>query len=197
MHVICLRLDRSGQAWAALEARLREVGLHEQAATIDPDPRLVEPRVVVALTHRTALQRAVADSADSLLVLEDHCLLRADLQALLPEVLTEWRARDGSLLYLGGASFGRPAELLEGCQLLQRCDVTGCFAVAYGRDTMLRLLADMPAEAPRMSDWIDARQSFDRYLASQPDRFVAAPRLASLVHLLPYEDPATRDRFLP
>ena len=196
-QIACIRLEASGQAWAGLQNRLKQICLTDRVMDVSPDPALVERRVVVALSHRVALRKAFEFGSRFMLVLEDHCLLLADTADRLRPVLIEWGRTEAGLLYLGNAAYGGQLASVGKYPHLRRGHAEGCFAVGYSRPAMERLLSEMPARAPQMSDWIAQWGSFDRYLASQPDRVLAHPRLATSIHLLPYEDPALRGQYLP
>jgi len=170
-------------------ARLQALGLAALADPITPDPRLVEPRVIVALTHRAALARAAAAGISQLLVLEEGCLLHRSLPRRLPAASNTLRRCDCAILGLGGLATDASATGWD-------APFEGAFALLYSDSAIAALLALLPAEAPAMADWIAARESYEAVVGAQPGRRRLDPPLASLPALLPYEDPAWRNGFL-
>jgi hypothetical protein len=194
-QVICVRLDPGERAWEGLAARLERLGVADRVLVLTPDQRLVEPRVRVAMTHREALRRAAEADVERLLVLEDQCLLLPSAAWHLRPVLSALAGRPWGMLYLGAVTMGREIAI-EQCPYLARGDFEGGYAIGYTRAAIDRILGAVPADASALADWIDSYRSFDRFLATQPDRLLAVPRVASVPHLLPYEDPALREGYL-
>jgi hypothetical protein len=201
-RIYCIRLDDGTAAWNAFAARLEQLGIAARVQVLRVDPRVVDRAVSVALVHRRLLEESLAAEAARVLVFEDHALLLADMAIHLDNIVAELSALDAraqpwALLHLGAVTWGNEEEALPGCQHLVTCAGSGgTYAFAYHRPAIEQILAELPADIPQLGDWTARHLSFDRFLATLPNRLLTRPRLASLSCLLPYEDPATRDGFL-
>lgn len=176
--------------------RLGQLGVADRVETPRPDDRLVEPRVRVGLLHRAALMHAAGSGARRVLILEDHCLLLADAEARLGAVLHDLDALPWAILSLGSHPDRRSVALAKGCTCVAEGNFEGSFALAYTATAVVDLLAEVPADAPRLADWVEQHESYDRFLSTRPGRLLCVPHLASLPHLLAYEDPVAREGYL-
>ena len=100
-------------------------------------------------------------------------------------------------LSLGSLPCGRAIVPAEGRTHLARGDFQGSFAVAYTAVAIDELLEQLPQDIPALGDWTATHNSYGDYLARRPGRLLCVPHLASLIELLPYEDPRLRENFLP
>lgn len=194
--VRCVRVTGSEAAWTDINQRAAPFGLARRMIGVALDPMVVETRTAIALAFRQALEGAVRDGAERVLMLEDTCLFLGDAGQLLQPALDELGQFAWSLLYLGAATWGLPTEAVAGCRHLHRGAFGGTHAIAYSRATASWLLDVIPDTAPRIADWIAPLRGYDRFLASLPDRLLASPVVASTATLLPYEDPALRTGFV-
>ena len=195
--VRCVCVQGDEDACATVRGRLAPWGIDDRMQLTLPDPGWVEPRLRVALTHRRALEEASALGARHLLVIEPEVLLRRDAAASLRGLAGELASRDWGIVYLGAATWGEEVRRVPRCRFLaSAAKFSGTHAILYSQAIMERLLDEMPAEAPRMGDWIAEYDSYDQYLMTLPDRLLIQPALASLPHLLPYEDPMLRESFV-
>lgn len=202
-RIYCIRLDDGDEAWTAFAQRLEGLGIAARIQVLRIDSRVVVDKAVsVALVHRCLLEESLAADATRVLVFEEHALLLADMAMHLGNIVRDLRALDAraqpwAVLNLGAVTWGNEEEALPGSQHLVTCvGSSGAFALAYHRPAMEQILAELPADVPHLGDWTARHLSFDRFLATLPNRLLTRPRVASLSCLLPYEDPVTRDGFL-
>lgn len=201
-RIYCIRFGDDDTVCTAFAARLKGLGIAARVQELRVDPRVVDRAVSVALVHRRLLKESLAADAARVLVFEEHALLLADTATYLCNIVADLRALDAraqpwAMLNLGAVTWGSEEKALPGCQHLVTCaDSGGAYALVYHRPAMEQILTELPANVPHLGDWTARHLSFDRFLATIPNRLLARPRIASLSYLLPYEDPATRDGFL-
>lgn len=201
-RIYCIRSGEDDTVCNAFAARLAGLGIATRVQELRVDPRVVDRAVSVALVHRRLLEESLAADAARVLVLEERALLLADTATHLSNIVADLRALDAraepwAVLHLGAVTWGSEEKALPGCQHLVTCaESGGAYALVYHRPAMEQILTELPADVPHLADWTARHVSFDRFLATMPNRLLARPRIASLSCLLPYEDPATRDGFV-
>ena len=194
--IFCVQTRPEATPAQQLADRLQRLGLAASVESVTPDPMVVEPRVRVASVHRTALELAALSGARRALVLEDHCLVLSTAGKYLDRVVRELADLAWDTLVLGSLPCGRAIVPVEEGSHLARGEFQGSFAVAYTAAAIDELLGQLPRDIPSLGDWTAAHDSYGDYLGRRPGRLLCVPHLASVVELLPYEDPRLRENFL-
>ncbi|MCX4750351.1 glycosyltransferase [Kitasatospora sp. NBC_01287] len=199
--ITCLNLDERPDRWQAMRHRLTAQGIpperiHRQAATATP----ANHHIGCALSHRHAIQQAHTDGLETLLVLEDDAVFLPGAAWVLRRALAELAERPWSLLYLGGADWGRTFPRAEGCHHLEAVTgITTTHAVAYHRSVFGRLLDELPATVEEMAGWIHRNTALDQYLArwDRPDCYRTVPVIAAQTNQIHLVAEDLRDQFAP
>ncbi|MFJ3214883.1 glycosyltransferase [Kitasatospora sp. NPDC086801] len=199
--VTCINLDERPERWQAMQRRLARLGLrpervHRQPATATPGNH----HIGCALSHRRAIQQARTDGLESLLVLEDDALFLPGSTWVLRRALAELDGRAWSLLYLGGADWGRTFPRAEGCHHLEAVTgITTTHAIAYHHSVFADLLDELPDTVEGMGVWIRRHTALDQYLArwDRPDIYRTVPVVAAQTDQTDLVAEDLRDQFAP
>ena len=197
--ITCINLDERPDRWKAMQGRLSALGLRPER--IHRLPAVATPanhHIGCALSHRQALQQAHTDNLDSLLVLEDDVLFLPGTTWVLRRAMTELTGRTWSLLYLGGADWGRTFPQTEGCRHLENVTgITTTHAIAYHRSAFTPLLDELPHTIEGMTAWIHRHTAIDQYLArwDRPDLYRTVPVIAAQTNQIELVAEDLRDQF--
>ncbi|MFC5720467.1 glycosyltransferase [Streptomyces gamaensis] len=197
--ITCINLDERPDRWERTRARLAALGIHgDRVHRLPAVPTPGNHHIGCALSHRRAVELAHTDGLENLLVLEDDVLFLDGATWVLRRALDELRGRPWSLLYLGGADWGRTFERADGCHHLEHVTgVTTTHAIVYDRGVFSRLLDELPDNEADMAAWIGEHRAIDQYLArwDQPGCYRTVPVVAAQENQLALVPPDLHDQF--
>ncbi|MFF6955163.1 glycosyltransferase [Streptomyces sp. NPDC008317] len=197
--ITCINLDDRPDRWETVRRRLGALEIpaarvHRLSATATP----VNHHIGCALSHRRAIQQAHIDGLESLLVLEDDAVFLHGTTWVLRRALAELGSRPWSLLYLGGADWGRTFPRAENCGHIEPVTgITTAHAIAYHRDVFTDLLDELPDTVDGMTAWIRRHTAIDQYLAAwdRPDCYRTVPVVAAQTDQIHLVAEDLRDQF--
>jgi hypothetical protein len=143
-----------------------------------------------ALSHRAIVQEAQGQGLSNVLVFEDDVILTNDAVPHLQKAVAELNGQDWDLLYLGACRWGHRFPMADGCTRLELAGpVTGAHAIAYRQSAYARILADVPADAPSIEEWLRTHHGIDQYYAFsiREKKFLLSPVIATQPAILPLE----------
>ncbi|GAA1934464.1 glycosyltransferase [Kitasatospora viridis] len=199
--ITCINLDARPDRWQAMEGRLAALGIRPEQVHRQPAfATAANHHIGCALSHREAIRQARIDGLESVLVLEDDAVFLPGAVWVLRRALAELEGREWSLLYLGGADWGKTFPRPEGCHHLETVTgVTTTHAIAYHRSAFTRLLDELPDTVEEMTTWIQRNTAIDQYLArwTRPDCYRTVPVIAAQANQIELVAPDLRDQFTP
>jgi hypothetical protein len=188
--IYCINLDGEDDRWRSAAGHFERAGI---AGRIRRFPAIDTPsnrQIGRALSHRAVVAEAEGQGLSNVLVFEDDVILSEDALPHLHAALTELNGLDWDLLYLGACRWQHRFPLAEGCTRLEQAGpVTSSHAIAYRTSVYRRILADVPAEAPAMEEWLKTHHGIDQYYASciGEKKLLLSPVIATQPALLPLE----------
>lgn len=196
--IYCINLDAAEHRWRAMQRRFERLGISRRVRRFSAVETPDSHHVGCALSHRAIIEQARTLGLQQVLVLEDDAVFLDGAGECLSKTIPELQRQDWGLFYLGGHRWGREYAKVPGCDHLGYVDagLTTTHAVAYHGSAYDALLAEIPATADDMRQWLQVYKGIDQYYTTLGRRYLSLPSVASQGPLLESEDPAYRHRFV-
>jgi hypothetical protein len=199
--IYCLNLDARTDRWEDASRRFSELGI---ASLVERFPAIPAPsnhHVGCTLSWRRMVAAAQARGLRNFLGIEDDAIFLDDTLDVLRRAISELAGLPWDLLYLGGATWERPADIPGHVALQAPHSLTCTHALAVSEAAYARLLAEIP-EIDGIDEWLATYPAIDQYLAQRVNSgfyraYVVNPRVATQPELTSSADfdGALRDRY--
>jgi Coenzyme PQQ synthesis protein D (PqqD) len=199
--IYCLNLDQRPDRWGAARRRFSVLDI---ATRVERFPAISTPRnhhVGCAQSWRLMVATARDCGLGNFLGIEDDAIFLDETLPVLRQAVAELEGLPWDLLYLGGATWGRPADIPGHTALQAPEGLTCTHALAVSQSAYDRLLAEIPT-ADGIDEWITTHRAIDQYLSKRVNAcfyraYVLNPRVATQAELtgLAGLDGPLRDRY--
>jgi len=198
--IYCINLNEATDRWRSVSGQFERVGIARRIRRFSAIATPANCYIGCALSHRAIVHEARRQGLKHVLVFEDDVILTEDAPSHLHTALRELNGRDWDFLYLGACRWEHKFPLVEGCTRLEHAGpVTTTHAIAYRESSYDRILAEVPADARSMEEWLKTHHGIDQYYAFSINekKYLLSPVIATQPSILSLESESVKQRIAP